>query len=80
VRVSCSAILLVPGKAVIGIASLNDQDVEEKVPHVALLNNDFKQKAMISDFVRSACQTRGPFAGTIKTLQTGGKVPENKSF
>ena len=41
VRVSCSALLLVPGKAMIAIAAVNDQDVDEKVPHVALLHNDF---------------------------------------
>jgi len=55
VMVSCTALLLIPGKAIIGIASIDDQDVEEKVPYVSLLLNDFKQKAQIAMFVRNAC-------------------------
>ena len=53
--VNCNAILLVPGKAVIAIASVEDQDVEEKVPFVSLLLNDFKHRNQISNFVRNAC-------------------------
>ena len=62
VMVSCSALLLAPGKTIVGIASVDDQDVEEKVPFVSLLLNDFKHRNQISNFVRNACQNRGPFS------------------
>lgn len=64
VVVTCNAILLLPGKAVIGIASLEDQEVEDKVPHVQLLINDYQFKKQVSNVVRTAC-TRGPFSSTI---------------
>ena len=44
VVVTISALLLAPGKAVIGIAAVDDQDVEDKVPSLPLLLNDLKQK------------------------------------
>ena len=34
----------------------------------------------IRNYVRNACHGRGPFAQTVQTLQTGGKVPEKKLF
>ena len=74
VQVTCSAILLVPGKAIIGIASIDDQDVEDRVPHFALMTNDYKNRGLISSFVRAACTSGGPFSGVISTLKTGGKI------
>ena len=44
VTITCSALLLVPGKAIIGIVSIDDQEVEEKVPYVTLMTNDFKTR------------------------------------
>lgn len=64
VVVTCSAILLLPGKAVVGIASLEDQEVDDRVPHLQLLVNDYSFKAQLSSVVRTAC-TRGPFSSTI---------------
>ena len=80
VTVSSGAILFVPGKAVIAIASVDDQDVDDKVPFVTLLSNDFKHRNQLASFVRSATQNRGPFASQIQTLRTGGKITEKQKF
>ena len=61
VTVSCNALLIVPGKAIIGIVSVDQQEMAVKVPHVTLVQNDFKQKRAIANFVNSACGNRGPF-------------------
>lgn len=62
---TCSAILLVPGKAVIGIVGLDDQETDDAVPFATFLHSDFRNKAQITNFVKQACTTRGPFASII---------------
>lgn len=37
VLVTCSAFLYAPGKVVVGIVQLDQQEVVDKVPHVSLL-------------------------------------------
>jgi len=44
VQVTCHALLLVPGKAIIGLVQLDSQEVADKVPHLPLLVNDFKHR------------------------------------
>lgn len=78
--ITCSALLFVPGKVVIGIVEPEEQEVEDKVPHLPLLLNDFQHRAQISNFVRSACLSRGPFSTIVHTLQTGGKIADKKRF
>ena len=80
VLAQCNAIILIPGKALVGLVALDSQEVEDKVPFVSLLSNDYKHLRQVKQFVRAACQGRGPFASTVQTLQTGGKVPQKKLF
>mmetsp|Transcript_33045 Transcript_33045/g.40918 ORF Transcript_33045/g.40918 Transcript_33045/m.40918 type:complete len:136 (+) Transcript_33045:4050-4457(+) len=64
VGITVSAILLVPGKALIAIVQLDQQETEEKVPSLTLLQNDFNRRGQIANFVRQACG-RGPFASLV---------------
>ena len=65
VAITVNAILLVPGKAVIGIVQLEDQEVDEKVASVPLLQNDFNRRHQFSSFVRASCTARGPFGSIV---------------
>ena len=61
VQVNCPAILFVPNKVIVGVSFAIGQDVEEKIPHVAFVTNDWKKKTEISRFARNACTKGGPF-------------------
>ena len=63
--VSCTAVLIVPGKAIIGLVAIDAQDTEDKVPFVPFMLNDFKHRGQIKSFVKASCLNRGPFTNSI---------------
>lgn len=80
VTVQCQSVLFAPDKALIALVQVSNQEVDERLPHLPLLVNDFKNKAEISQFVRAACSGKGPFTGVASTLQTGGAVHDKKRY
>ena len=80
VQVNCPAIIFVPNKVVIAVAFANGQEIEEKIPHVALVTNDWKKRIEISRFVKSACNKGGPFASVYGQLEKGKEIETEKRF
>ena len=80
VQVRCPAILFVPNKIVAGVAFVDGQEVEEKIPHVALVTNDWKKRIDIARFARNACNKGGPFANIYSQLEKGENINKDKRF
>ena len=80
VTVTVNAVILVPNKALIGIVQLQQQEVNEKVPALPLLYNDYKRRNEFRDFIRASCGSRGPFNTIAQTIRTGGKVQDKNRF
>ena len=59
---------------------MDGQDVEEKIPHVALATNDLRKKAEISRFARNACNKGGPFASVYGQLAQKADIEKEKRF
>lgn len=76
VSVECHSFLFVPGKAVIALASCEDQKIEEKGPHITLLQgtSDLRGRAAISNFMVQACTRNGPFTGAYNRSSTAKKA------
>jgi len=80
VEIRCPAIIVVPNKIVMAVAFVKGQQVEEKIPHIALAKNDWKKADDIGRFVRSACNKGGPFSSLYRNLEKGSNASEDKKF
>jgi len=80
VDIRCPAIIVVPNKIVMAVAFVKGQQVEDKIPHIALAKNDWKKADDIGRFVRSACNKGGPFSSVYRNLEKGSNASEDKKF
>ena len=75
VPVRITAVVLVPGKIITGIA-FPDHAVQNRCPHVTMMVNEWKPM-MSNSLLEESC-ARGPFAEVYDDLKHGRPIKENK--
>ena len=78
--VSIFAIIYVREKMIIGLASVEGQAVEEKVPTVILARNGWHTRQQAAVLAEKTCLRTGPFKEVYDSLKLGKGIPEEKFF
>lgn len=77
--VTIFSVIYVREKIVIGLASVEGQDVEEKVPVVILAKNAWYTRQQAANLAERACLRQGPFKDVYDSLRLGKEITEEQS-
>ena len=75
VNVSFTALIYVRGKILIALASVDGQQVEEKVPVVILAKNEWFKKHQAASLAQKACLKPGVFKTLYDKIRAGTDIP-----
>jgi hypothetical protein len=78
--VTISAILYVREKMLIAIAKVEGQEVEEKVPVIILVRNEWFKRSQASYLAEKACLKTQPFKGIYEKLMTGKEIKDEEAY
>ena len=78
--VTIFAIIYVREKMIIGLASVEGQEVEERVPIVILARNRWHTRQQAALIAEKTCLRSGPFKDVYDSLKLGKEIPEDKFF
>lgn len=78
--VNIFAIIYVKEKMIIGLASVEGQEVEEKVPTVILAKSGWYTRQQAAILADRACLRTGPFKDLYDNLKQGNEIPEEQSY
>ncbi len=80
VGLSIAAVIYVREKILIGIANIEGQDVEEKVPVVILAKNEWFKRQQAAGLAEKAILRAGVFKTLFEKIKTGQEVTEEDGY
>ena len=80
VGVSIAAVIYVREKIIIGLAAVDGQEVEEKVPVVILVKNEWIKRQQAASLAEKAVLRAGAFKTLYDKIRAGADIAEEESY
>lgn len=80
VSVEFKAVIYVRGKILIGLVTVDGQEIEEKVPVVILAKNEWFKRHLAEGLAERAVLKQGVFKGLYDKLCAGELIPEEQAY